>query len=108
VWFLEDCRKTLYGVPNALVLFGKQLKKLRLSRNLSQERLAELCDYQTNQIGRIERAERTVSFEGIMRISYGLSMPPAELFKLIPAARRLPRKGQYSGQKKSSPAKGLP
>jgi hypothetical protein len=25
----------LYGVPNALVLFGKQLKKLRLSRDLS-------------------------------------------------------------------------
>lgn len=95
-------------MPNALVLFGKQLKKLRLSRNLSQERLAELCDYQTNQIGRIERAERTVSFEGLMRISYGLSMPPAELFKLIPAAKRLPRKGQYSGKKKSNPTKGLP
>jgi transcriptional regulator with XRE-family HTH domain len=104
VWFLENCRKTLYGVPNALVLFGKQLRKLRLSRNLSQERLAELCDFQTNQIGRIERAERTVSFEGIMRISYGLSLPPAEFFKLIPAAKRLPRKGQYSGQKKSSSA----
>jgi len=92
-------------VPNALVLFGEQLKKLRLSRDLSQERLAELCGYETNQIGRIERAERTVSFEGIMRISYGLSMPPAELFKLIPTAKRLPRKGQYSGQKKSNTKK---
>jgi len=108
VWLLEKCRKTLYGVPNALVLFGKQLKKLRLSRRLSQERLAELCDFQTNQIGRIERAERTVSFEGIMRISYGLSMPPAELFKLIPAAKRLPRKGQYSGAKNGGPKKDLP
>ena len=44
-------------VPNALVLFGEQLKKLRLSRDLSQERLAELCGYQTNEIGRIERAQ---------------------------------------------------
>lgn len=92
-------------VPNALVLFGQQLKKLRLSRDLSQERLAELCGYQTNQIGRIERGERTVSFEGIMRISYGLSMPPGELFRLIPAAKRLPHKGQYSGQKKSGTKK---
>ncbi len=108
MWLLEKCRKTLYGVPNALVLFGRQLRKLRESRHLSQERLAELCDFQTNQIGRIERAERTVSFEGIMRISYGLSMPPAELFKLIPAAKRLPRKGQYSGEKKGSPKRGLP
>ena len=106
--FLETCRKTLYGVPNALILFGRQPRKLRQRRDLSQERLAELCGYETNQIGRIERAERTVSFEGIMRISYGLSMPPAELFKLIPAAKRLPRKGQYSGKKKNNPEKGLP
>jgi transcriptional regulator with XRE-family HTH domain len=55
-------------VPNHWFCFGKQLKKLRLSRDLSQERLAELCGYQTNEIGRIERAERTVSFEGNMRI----------------------------------------
>ena len=96
MWYLEKCRKTLYGVPNALVLFGKQLRKLRESRNLSQERLAELCDYQTNQIGRIERGERTVSFEGIIRIAYGLSMPPSELFRLIPAPKRLPRKGEYA------------
>ncbi|HKT50971.1 MAG TPA: helix-turn-helix transcriptional regulator [Candidatus Angelobacter sp.] len=93
---MEKCRKTLYGVSNALVLFGKQLRKLRESRNLSQERLAELCDYQTNQIGRIERGERTVSFEGIIRIAYGLSMPPSELFKLIPVPKRLPRKGEYA------------
>ncbi|HET9282802.1 MAG TPA: helix-turn-helix transcriptional regulator [Candidatus Angelobacter sp.] len=82
-------------MSNALVLFGKQLRKLRESRELSQEKLAELCGFQTNQIGRIERAERTVSFEGIMRISYGLSISPAELFKLIPAAKRLPRKGEF-------------
>lgn len=102
MWYLESCRKTLYGVPNALVLFGKQLRKLRLSRNLSQERLAELCGYETNQIGRIERGERTVSFEGIIRIGYGLSMPPAELFKLIPTPKRLPRKGEFNkdGRKK--------
>ena len=95
-------RKTLYAVPNALVLFGQQLKKLRKSRNLSQEKLAELCGFETNQIGRIERSERNVSFEGLMRISYGLAMPPAELFKTIPTIKRQPKKGQYSGKKKGS------
>lgn len=99
MWLLEKCRKTLYGVPNALVLFGKQLKKLRLSRNLSQERLAELCGYETNHIGRIERGARSVSFEGIIRLGFGLSMPPSELFKLIPAPKRLPRKGEFSSKK---------
>jgi len=72
---------------------------LREDRNLSQERLAELCDFQTNQIGRIERAERSVSFEGVMRIAYGLQVSPAELYKLIPAPKRLPRKGEYKGVK---------
>jgi len=38
-----------------------------------------------------------------MRISYGLSMPPAEFFKLIPAIKRLPRKGEYKGVKKRQP-----
>ena len=95
-------------MPNALVLFGQQVKKLRLSRDLSQERLSELCGYETNEIGRIERAERTVSFEGLMKISFGLSMPPAELFKLIPTIKRLPRKGEYSGKKKSVTKKASP
>jgi transcriptional regulator with XRE-family HTH domain len=99
VTFWRPAERRLYGVPNALVLFGKQLKKFRLSRDLSQERLAELCGYETNEIGRIERAERTASFEGIMRIAYGLQMPPAELFKLIPTPKRLPKKGEYKGKK---------
>jgi transcriptional regulator with XRE-family HTH domain len=95
-------------VPNALVLFGEQLKKLRLSRDLSQERLAELCGYQTNEIGRIERAERTVSFEGIMRIAYGLQMPPSQLYKLIPTPKRLPKKGEFKGVKKKAALKRQP
>ncbi len=87
-------------MPNALVLLGRQLPVLREGKGISQEKLAELCDFHSNQIGRIERGERTVSFEGIMRISYGLSMPPAELFKLIPAAKRLPKKGEYLKKRK--------
>lgn len=108
MWFLEKCRKILYGVPNALILFGRQLKNLRLSRDLSQESLAELSGYETNEIGRIERAERTVSFEGIMRIAYGLQMPPAQLYKLIPTPKRLPKKGEYKGVKKQRRKKELP
>lgn len=82
-------------MPSALVLFGKQVRKLRIERHLSQEKLAELCGYHRNQIGRIERAEQTVSFEGLLRLSYGLSVSPAELFKLVPMAKRLPRKAEY-------------
>lgn len=86
-------------MPSALVLFGKQLKKLRESRNLSQERLGELCDFNRQYIGRIERAERVISFEYVMRIAHVLAVKPAELYALIPAPKRMPRKGEYKGER---------
>jgi transcriptional regulator with XRE-family HTH domain len=104
---LEACRKTLYAVPSALVLFGEQLRKVRESRNLSQEKLEELCNFSRHYVGRIERAERVISFEFMMRIAYVLAVPPAELYKLIPVPKRMPRKGEYKGVKKGSPKKQL-
>jgi len=110
VWgfILAACRKTLYGVPSALVLFGRQLRKLRESRGLSQEKLTELCDFNRHYIGRIERGERVISFEYMMTIAYALAVQPAALYELIPIPKRPPKKGQYKGVKKSSPKKRLP
>ena len=81
-----------YSVPSALVLFGKQLKKLRLSRHLSQERLGELCDFNRQYVGRIERGERVVSFEYMMRLAFILKVRPAELYKQVPVPNRMPRR----------------
>jgi transcriptional regulator with XRE-family HTH domain len=82
----------LYGVPSALVLLGKQVRRLRIERRLSQEKLAEMCDFHRNQIGRIERAEQTVSFDGLLQLSHGLAVPPSEIFRLVPTQKRLPSK----------------
>jgi transcriptional regulator with XRE-family HTH domain len=73
-------------------LFGKQVRVLRIERHLSQEKLAEMCDFHRNQIGRIERAEQTVSFDGLLQLSHGLGVTPSELFKLVPVQKRLPLK----------------
>ena len=86
----------LYGVCSALVLFGKQIRRLRIERHLSQEKLAEKCDFHRNQIGRIERAEQTVSFAGLLQLSYGLAVSPSEMFKLVPTQKRLPSKEKKS------------
>jgi transcriptional regulator with XRE-family HTH domain len=75
-------------------LFGKKLRAIRNDRGLSQEKLAELCDVHRNYIGRIERAERNISFDYIIRLAYGLSIRPEALFKLIPRPKRLPQKGE--------------
>jgi transcriptional regulator with XRE-family HTH domain len=86
----------LYGVCSALVLFGKKVRRLRIERHLSQEKLAEKCDFHRNQIGRIERAEQTVSFTGLLQLSYGLAVSPSEMFKLVPTQKRLPSKKKKS------------
>ena len=92
-------------MPSALVWFGKQLKKLREARDLSQERLGELCNFNRLYIGRIERGERVISFEYMMRIAFVLKVRPAELYKQIPVPNRMPKKGEYKGQKPSGTKK---
>ncbi|MCU1255824.1 MAG: MunI regulatory protein [Candidatus Angelobacter sp.] len=92
-------------MPSALVLFGKQLKKLRDARNLSQERLGELCDFNRQYVGRIERGERVISFEYMMRLAFILKVRPADLYKQIPVPNHMSKKGEYKGQKKSGTKK---
>lgn len=104
-FIFEDCRKTLYTVPSALVLFGRQLKTLREARNFSQERLGELCHFNRHYIGRIERGERVISFEYMMRIAFVLRVKPFELYKQIPVPDHMPKKGEFKGQKPSGTKK---
>ena len=82
-----------------------QLKKLREARDLSQERLGELCNFERQYVGRIERGERVISFEGMMRIAFNLQVRPADLYKQVPIPNRMPKKGEYKGQKKSGTKK---
>jgi transcriptional regulator with XRE-family HTH domain len=71
-------------VPSALVLFGRQLRVLRKDRELSQEKLAELCGVHRNYIGRVERAETNMKFDRVIKLSAGLKVRPEQLFRLIP------------------------
>jgi transcriptional regulator with XRE-family HTH domain len=71
-------------VPSALVLFGKQVRALRIGKRLSQEKLAELCAVHRNYIGRVERAETNIKFDSIVRLSAGLKVRPEQLFRAIP------------------------
>lgn len=79
-------------MPSAKDLFGEQLKTLRTARELSQEKLSEMCEFHRTHVGRLERAERTVTFDGLLRLSYALKVKPDELLKLIPVQSKLPPK----------------
>jgi transcriptional regulator with XRE-family HTH domain len=61
--------------------FGKNIKKLRLERNLSQEMLANDANIPINQIGRIERAEIGTSINTAFKIAKALDISIASLFK---------------------------
>ncbi|MBD1893955.1 helix-turn-helix transcriptional regulator [Coleofasciculus sp. FACHB-129] len=63
--------------------FGKQLRKLRKTRELSHEKLAELTGLHRTYIGGIERGERNVSLVNIVRLAKALSVSPSELLKQI-------------------------
>lgn len=71
-------------MPSALVLFGRQLRVLRLDRELSQEKLAELCGVHRNYIGRVERAETNMKFDRVIKLAAGLKVRPEQLLRLIP------------------------
>ena len=59
--------------------FAVNLRKHRLERNYSQERLAELAGLHRTYISAIERKQRNISIENIERISLALGVEPYRL-----------------------------
>jgi transcriptional regulator with XRE-family HTH domain len=62
--------------------FGKRLKTLRTSMNLSQEELANLAEIPLSQIGRIERGEGNPTLSTINALAIALNLPISELMML--------------------------
>jgi transcriptional regulator with XRE-family HTH domain len=64
--------------------FGSTLRRLREERGYSQEELAERADLHRNYVGGVERGERNVGLENIVKLAKALSVPPQELFADFP------------------------
>ena len=60
--------------------FGTSVRKLRESKGLSQEDLAEKAGLHRTYIGGIERGERNLSLLNIWRIADALEVSPSEFF----------------------------
>ena len=61
--------------------FGKRIKELRQSKNLSQEALAHLAELDRTYIPSIEKGERNVSIEVIQKLSFSFEIKISELLK---------------------------
>jgi len=60
------------------------LRKLRDERGYSQEELTERAGLHRNYVGGVERGERNVALENIIKLARALSVPPRELFANFP------------------------
>jgi transcriptional regulator with XRE-family HTH domain len=60
---------------------GKKIKKLRLSKKLTQQKLADLCDVDIRTIQRIEKGEHGIGLHIIFALADSLEITTADLFK---------------------------
>ncbi len=63
----------------APVKIGKNLKRLRERRLLTQAQLGEAAGVNRDQVSRIERDEVEPRFSTIKKLAHGLEVDPAEL-----------------------------
>ncbi|MCJ8321453.1 MAG: helix-turn-helix domain-containing protein [Colwellia sp.] len=63
-----------------LVSFGKNVRKIRKSKGISQEKLAELSETDRSYMGRIERGEKNITLTKIYQICDALNIKLVDLF----------------------------
>lgn len=66
-----------------LFTFGQTVRKLRLSKDISQEKFADMCNLHRTYISDVELGKRNVSLENIGKMATALEMHVSELFQEV-------------------------
>jgi len=75
-------------------IVGEKIRLLRTEKGLSQEKLGESANLNSNYIGQIERGEKSISVFTLKKIAEGLSISLEELFRQIDPAERTDALGE--------------
>lgn len=60
--------------------FGYNVRRIRVDKQISQEKLAELSDLHRTYISAVERGVRSISLKNIERIASALGVTEQDLF----------------------------
>ena len=63
----------------ALIALGKNIKSRRRVRGLTQEKLAELCDFDPTYISLLERGKRNPPYSTLLKISKELDCKVSDI-----------------------------
>ena len=66
-----------------LFAFGQTVRRLRLSKDISQDKFADMCSLHRTYISDIELGKRNVSLENIDKMAEALDMRISDLFKEV-------------------------
>lgn len=69
-------------MDNELIALGRRIAEIRIKRGLTQEKLAELTNYSTNHIAKLESARTNPSFDLLVNLSCALDVEISELFQV--------------------------
>lgn len=66
------------------------LKRLRKTQELSQEKAAELADFHRTYVSQLERCVTNISIDGLERLAHALGVDVLELLKAVEADSESP------------------
>ena len=64
-----------------LAALGREIRRYRKAKDLSQEQLAELAGVSRNYVGFLERGERNPSIQAVAKMARALGVRPAALLE---------------------------
>ncbi len=64
-----------------LVALGEAIRRVRLSKDISQEKLALLAEVDRSYVGRVERGDNNVAILTLARLASALDISIAKLMK---------------------------